>query len=70
MLVLTFSLFSATLDCPAQAKGHFFGCKNLGVGKEDVRKAVQVISQIGKWRTEPLDTSRMPFLSLLDKWEK
>lgn len=56
------------MDCPAQAKGHFYGAKNIGVLKQDVTNAVEVVKQIGAWRGEPLDEQRMPFLKVLDSW--
>lgn len=61
-------LSSAALDCPSQAKGHFYGCKNLQVDKAEVRSALEVLRQVGEWRGEALEEERMPFLSSLDKW--
>lgn len=63
------SFSSASLSCPAQAKGHFFGCKNLKVSRRSVEQAIEVLRQIGNWIGQPLQDDRMPFLSGLDKFQ-
>ena len=59
---------SASLNCPAQTKGHFFGCRNLGVGKKNVLLAIEVLREMGRWRGEPLVEAAVPFISTVGQW--
>ena len=51
-----------------QAKGHMYGSRNLGNGKEEISKAIQLSKDMTKALGLPLDVESMDFVKKVDRW--
>ena len=51
-----------------QAKGHMYGSRNLGNGKEEILKGIKLTQGLTKALKVPLDTESMDFAKKVDRW--
>ena len=51
-----------------QAKGHMYGSRNLGNGKEEILKGIKLTQELTKALKVPLDVDSMDFVKKVDGW--
>jgi alkylhydroperoxidase/carboxymuconolactone decarboxylase family protein YurZ len=51
-----------------QAKGHMYGSRNLGNGKEEILKGIKLAQELTKALNFDLDTDSMDFVKKVEGW--